>query len=47
MSKSEEGTEQEEAKIPNAETIKAIQDLKSGKGEVFDNVDDLFDSWEE
>ncbi|SEO36558.1 hypothetical protein SAMN05192574_107220 [Mucilaginibacter gossypiicola] len=33
-----------ESKIPNAETIAAMEELKAGKGKKFKNVDDLFKS---
>lgn len=33
-----------EKKIPNAETIAAIDELKAGRGKKFKNVDELFNS---
>jgi antitoxin component of RelBE/YafQ-DinJ toxin-antitoxin module len=33
-----------ESKTPNAETIAAMDELKTGKGKKFKNVDDLFKS---
>lgn len=32
-----------EAKIPNADTIAAMNELKAGKGQKFKSVEDLFD----
>lgn len=32
-----------ELKIPNTATLHAIEELESGKGETFDNVDALFE----
>ena len=33
------------SRIPNAETIAAMEELDRGEGEVFENVEDLFASW--
>ncbi len=33
------------AKIPNAETIAAMEEAERGEGEYFENVEDLFASW--
>lgn len=33
-----------EGKVPNKETIRAMKDLKGGKGVKFDSVDELFKS---
>lgn len=33
-----------EVKIPNADTIAAMDELKAGKGKKFKSVEDLFDS---
>lgn len=35
------------AKIPNAETVKAIQEAENGRGERFASVDELFASWKQ
>jgi len=37
---------QPRARIPNAETLAAMQELEAGKGEKFEHVQDLFDSWD-
>ncbi|WP_254562302.1 hypothetical protein [Dyadobacter diqingensis] len=33
-----------EDRVPNAETIKAMKELKKGKGVKFNSVDELFES---
>jgi len=33
-----------EGRTPNAETIKAMRELKAGKGKVFDTAKELFES---
>lgn len=33
-----------ESRVPNKETIKAMKELKAGKGKVFDTAKDLFAS---
>ena len=38
---------QPQAKIPNAETLAAMQELVDGGGEVFATTDALFAEWEE
>ena len=32
-------------KTPNLETINAIQELEAGKGDSFNDTEELFDSW--
>lgn len=34
------------ARVPNAETIAAMEELNRGGGETFANAEDLFASWE-
>lgn len=34
------------SRIPNAETIAAMEECDRGEGEVFENIEDLFASWE-
>ncbi len=36
-----------DVRIPNADTLKAMEELNSGKGERFDSTDDIFKSWEQ
>jgi len=36
-----------DVRIPNADTLKAMEELDSGKGERFNSADDLFNSWEQ
>lgn len=36
-----------DVRIPNADTLKAMEELDSGKGERFSSVDDVFESWEQ
>jgi len=36
--------EKKEAKVPNADTIAAMDELKAGKGKKFKNVEELFKS---
>lgn len=36
---------QPRAKIPNAETIAAMEEGDRGEGEYFENIEDLFASW--
>ena len=35
------------AKIPNAETIGAMEELDNGGGTHYKNIDDMFKSWDE
>ena len=36
-----------DVRIPNADTLEAMEDLNSGKGERFKSTDDIFESWEQ
>ena len=36
-----------DVRIPNADTLEAIEELNSGKGERFESTDDIFESWEQ
>lgn len=36
-----------DVRIPNADTLKAMEELESGKGERVNSADDLFKSWEQ
>jgi len=36
-----------DVRIPNADTLKAMEELDSGKGERFNSADDLFKSWKQ
>jgi DNA-damage-inducible protein J len=36
-----------DVRIPNADTLEAMEELNSGKGERFTSVDDIFESWEQ
>jgi len=36
-----------DVRIPNADALKAMEELDSGKGERFNSADDLFKSWDE
>ncbi len=38
---------QPRTKQPNAETLAAMRELEEGKGERFDNLEELFASWED
>jgi len=36
-----------DVRIPNADTLEAMEELNSGKGERFESTDDIFASWEQ
>ena len=36
-----------DVRIPNADTLEAMEELNSGKGERFESTDDIFESWEQ
>jgi len=36
-----------DVRIPNADTLEAIEELNSGKGERFESTDDIFENWEQ
>ena len=36
-----------DVRIPNTDTLEAMEELNSGKGERFTSADDIFESWEQ